>query len=213
MKVYLVRHGETPWNKEKRFQGQIDVPLNDYGRQIAEETRRAMPPVEFDRVYSSPLCRARETAEILLRDKPDFPVIVDDRLKEFGFGSYEGSSISAVADDPTHPMYDCLWHPDTYQAPEGAESFSHLIARAESFVNDCLLPLEGICRNVLVTAHGALNRAIVVALGHKSVADFWTIPYYNCAVTILELTGGRFTLLEEAKIYYTPQSAPFSNGK
>jgi hypothetical protein len=52
-----------------------------------------------------------------------------------------------------------------------------------------------------------------VAVGHKDIADFWTIPYYNCAVTILDLTDGQFTLLQEAKIYYEAQTDPFSNGK
>lgn len=215
MKIYLIRHGETPWNKEKRFQGQIDIPLNDYGREIAELTREAMPRVDYDRIFSSPLVRARETADLLLRGREHVPVVVDERLKEFSFGSYEGTLIADVANNPEHPLYDCLWHPDTYQAPAGAESFQDLVNRAQSFIDDCLLPLQAdpTCRNVLVTAHGAFNRAVVVAVGKKDIADFWTIPYYNCAVTILELTDGRFTLLQEAKIYYEAKTDPFSNGK
>lgn len=208
MKVYLIRHGETPWNKEKRFQGQIDIPLNEYGRRIAEETRLGMPAVHFDKVFSSPLCRARETAEILLRDMPDVSVETDERLKEFGFGPYEGCSIAAVANDPAHPLYNCIWHPDLYKAPAGAESFVDLVSRAQSFIRDRIMPLEATpCQNVLITAHGAFNRAFVIAAGHKGVADFWSVPYLNCAVTVLELSGGSFQLLEEAKIYYTPVSA------
>jgi probable phosphoglycerate mutase len=215
MKIYLIRHGETPWNKEKRFQGQIDIPLNDYGREIAEITRQAMPYVPYDRVFSSPLVRARETADILLRGREGLQVEVDDRLKEFSFGSYEGTLIADVANNPEHPLYDCLWHPDTYHAPEGAESFTDLVHRAQQFIDDRLLLLsqDPTCHNVLITAHGAFNRAVVVAVGHKDIADFWTIPYYNCAVTILDLTDGRFTLLQEAKIYYDAQTDPFSNGK
>jgi len=208
MKIYLIRHGETPWNREKRFQGQIDIPLNEYGRRIAEETRQGLPVVHFDKVFSSPLCRARETAEILLRDMPDIPVETDERLKEFGFGPYEGCSITAVANDPAHPLYNCIWHPDLYKAPAGAESFVDLIRRAQDFIRERILPLESTsCRNVLVTAHGAFNRAFVIAAGHKGVADFWSVPYLNCAVTVLELSGGCFKLLEEAKIYYTPVPA------
>ncbi len=215
MKIYLIRHGETPWNKQKRFQGQIDVPLNDYGREIAEITREAMPYVPYDRVFSSPLIRARETADILLRGRDSIRVEVDDRLKEFSFGSYEGTLIADVANNPEHPLYDCLWHPETYCAPEGAESFADLVARAQNFIDDCLIPLskDPKCQNVLITAHGAFNRAVVVAVGRKDIADFWTIPYYNCAVTILDLTDGQFTLLQEAKIYYEAQTDPFSNGK
>jgi broad specificity phosphatase PhoE len=89
------------------------------------------------------------------------------------------------------------------------------VARAQNFIDDCLIPLskDSKCQNVLITAHGAFNRAVVVAVGRKDIADFWTIPYYNCAVTILDLTDGQFTLLQEAKIYYEAQTDPFSNGK
>jgi probable phosphoglycerate mutase len=215
MKIYMIRHGETPWNKQKRFQGQIDIPLNDYGREIAAVTRDAMPRVPYDRVFSSPLVRAKETADILLRGRDNITVEVDDRLKEFSFGSYEGTLIADVANNPEHPLYDCLWHPELYKAPAGAENFSDLVDRARQFITDRLLPLQAdpTCHNVLITAHGAFNRAVVVAIGGKDIADFWTIPYYNCAVTILDLTDDHFTLLQEAKIYYQALTDPFSNGK
>ena len=69
MKLYLLRHGETAWNNTHRFQGQIDIPLNDFGRELAEITRDAAPEIVFDRVYSSPLSRAFETAVIFMRGR------------------------------------------------------------------------------------------------------------------------------------------------
>lgn len=206
MKIYLVRHGETPWNRKRRFQGQIDIQMNSVGRHAVELTRRAMQDIAFDHVFASPLARARETAKILMRGKHDPAIVFDDRLKEFGFGSYEGADIVAVGKDKSHPLYNCLWHPDRYVAPEGAESFADLVARARSFVEERILPLDGTdCQNVLVAAHGAIIRAIVVAVGHKDIAEFWKVPYPNCAVTILSLDAGQFTLLEEAQILYVPK--------
>ena len=55
MKIYIVRHGETPWNKKKLIQGQQDIPLNDYGRELARKTGEGLKNVPFDRVFSSPL--------------------------------------------------------------------------------------------------------------------------------------------------------------
>ena len=65
MKIYLIRHGETDWNKLRRLQGQADIPLNEFGRQLARETDPALRDVPFDRIYTSPLKRARETAELV----------------------------------------------------------------------------------------------------------------------------------------------------
>ena len=69
MKIYLVRHGETEWNKEYRLQGQADTRLNDYGRELAVITAEALNDIPFDVIYHSPLCRAEETAVILKSDR------------------------------------------------------------------------------------------------------------------------------------------------
>lgn len=212
MNIYLIRHGETPWNKARRFQGHTDVPLNDFGRELAVLTREAMPAIPWARVYASPLCRALETARLLVEGRTTTDgipqsdcIITDDRLKEISFGPYEGADVRAVAHDATHPLYECLWHPDRYVAPAGAESFDDLTARMRSFMDDVLLPLEAELpadANVLVVAHGALIRSAVVSIGRKSVADFWSIPYENCCVTRLSLCDGKFALEEEARTYY-----------
>lgn len=204
MQLYFIRHGETPWNKARRFQGQIDIPLNDYGRFLAQKTREGLADIRFDRVFCSPLGRARETAEILLSGVfPVEDIVLDDRLKELGFGAYEGVDIRSVAHDETHPLYSCLWSPADYIPPQGAESFSDLVERAHSFLQDVILPLESEVERVLVVAHGALNRAMVVASGHKEIAEFWSVPYHNCCVTRMTLQDGTLMLDSEAELYYT----------
>ena len=67
MKIYFVRHGETDWNKERKIQGQVDIPLNEFGRHLARETAKGLRDVPFDVCFTSPLGRARETAEIILQ--------------------------------------------------------------------------------------------------------------------------------------------------
>ena len=87
MKLYLIRHGETDYNKQKKNQGQIDVPLNEYGRELAVKTREGLFNIPFDLCLCSPLGRARETAELVLEGR-NVPVIIDERIIEVSFGSY-----------------------------------------------------------------------------------------------------------------------------
>lgn len=208
MKLYLLRHGETGWNKTGRFQGQTDIPLNEAGRVLAALTRENMPPVRFDRVYCSPLCRAVETAQIFLKERyPLGDIRYDDRIKEISFGEYEGSSIEEAKVNEQHPMYQMLWHPENFLPKDGVgETFQQVVDRAGDFLFNEILPLEGECENILVVAHGALNRSIVVAAGHKSIKDFWGAKYMNCCVTTLEIQKGEISLLKEAEIFYDPSN-------
>lgn len=205
MKVYLLRHGETSWNNTHRFQGRIDIPLNDFGRELAQITRDAMPYIPFDRVYSSPLIRALETAEIFMRGRmPLDQIIKDDRLLGISFGPQEGTDIEIAGKDPSHPLYQCLWHPENYAPTDGSESFEALVARAKGFIYDELLPLEWSCKNVLIVAHGALIRGLICAAGFKKIRDFWATQHLNCSVTTLDVTDGRISLDREAEVFYDP---------
>ena len=83
MKLYLVRHGQTDWNKEKRLQGQEDIPLNDFGRHLAKETGIGLRNVRFDLCFSSDLKRALETANLILDEgSSKVPIIMDKRLEQ-----------------------------------------------------------------------------------------------------------------------------------
>ena len=89
MELYLIRHGETDYNKERKIQGSCDIPLNEYGRELARETAEGLKDIPFDVIFTSPLCRARETAEWIARGR-QIPVYEDKRLQEICFGEYEG---------------------------------------------------------------------------------------------------------------------------
>ena len=80
MLLYIVRHGETDWNKSHRVQGRTDIPLNDYGRRLAEETAEGMKDIQIDIGMTSPLLRAKETAQIILKGR-DVPLYDEARLQ------------------------------------------------------------------------------------------------------------------------------------
>lgn len=203
MKLFMLRHGETDWNKAHRFQGQIDIPLNDWGRELAQITANKWPIIDYDRVYCSPLIRAQETAHIVLNGRPELDhIITDPRITEFGFGPCEGKIIDEESQNPDSPMYNMLHHPELYVPVEGAESFQDLVNRAHDFLTDEILPLEGKCENVLIVAHGALIRALVCAAGLKTIAGFWDVRYFNCCLTTLDVTSGSFSMISEAETFY-----------
>ena len=91
MKIYLMRHGETKWNKRSKLQGQVDIPLAPKGIEQAEMTSEGMKDIPFDHIFSSPLKRAYKTAQVVRRDRP-IEIVRDDRLKEMSFGTSEGLS-------------------------------------------------------------------------------------------------------------------------
>ena len=92
MEIFMVRHGETEWNRQRRLQGRTDIPLNDAGLAEARKAAKALRDVNFDRIFTSPLQRARKTAEIL-RGSREIPVTVEPVLIEVSFGVGEGLSI------------------------------------------------------------------------------------------------------------------------
>lgn len=207
MKIYLVRHGETEWNKEYRLQGQADTRLNDYGRELAQITAEALKDIPFDVIYHSPLNRAEETAVILKKSRT-IDIIADERIKEMSFGTAEGCHILSIKNNPEDPMYNFLKHPGDYIPPENGERFEEVAARSAEFMKETILPLEGKYQNVLIVAHGAVNRTILNAIAGIPVSDFWNIRLKNCAVSIIDLTNGILTIEQEGAIYYPTEERP-----
>ena len=89
MKFYIIRHGQTNWNKEGRIQGKTDIELNEEGIKQAEEAKRILKDYPIDMIVSSTLKRARKTAEIINEAK-NVPIMFDKALEERGFGDFEG---------------------------------------------------------------------------------------------------------------------------
>lgn len=202
MNLYLVRHGETEWNHLRKMQGQMDIPLNEYGIELAEMTAEGMKDIKFDRVFASPLIRAKKTAEIIAANS-GVPVETDDRLKEIAFGDGEGSNINEAKANPEHPMHNFFIHPDKYVPLNGGETYQQVQDRGLEFIRDVVAPLEGTVENVVIVAHACIIRSIMMEVKDREWKDFWGGVYYkNCCVCILKCRDGRLTALEEAKVYY-----------
>lgn len=201
MRIFLMRHGETDWNKARRLQGQSDIPLNENGIELASVTARALAEEPFGAAFCSPLGRAKETAKIILGTR-EVPLYADDRLKEINFGANEGIRFDAAKENPEDPLHDFFCRPEHYLPPEGAESFAQVAERGQSFLQEKIMPLEGKCKTVLIVAHGAFNRCLLNSIVGTPLTDFWRILLPNCAVSILSLEDGQIKVLEESRVYY-----------
>ena len=145
--LWLVRHGETDWNIEKRFQGQTDVPLNANGRLQARELAVQLDGIHFDAIFSSDLSRARETAEILAA-RVLLPVQLDPRLREIRHGAWEGQTLDP---DKSVEMRSLYADPLDAHAP-GGETLSQVAARTRLALDKIASSYPD--QRVLVVAHG-----------------------------------------------------------
>lgn len=200
MRIYIVRHGETEANKQGYVQGWTDVPLNGNGRILAELTGRGIKGIRFDHCISSPLIRAKETAEILLRESGNnISISFDNRIKEMNFGSFEGVSVrdELVAQFLKDPVVD-------FKIP-GGESIQEVMKRTQEFLKELIAKDDN--KTYLVSTHGCALRAMLNFL-YENQDDYWHghIPY-NCCVNIIEVKDGTATLVADDLIYYDKKLA------
>ena len=209
MKIYFVRHGETDWNKERKIQGQVDIPLNEFGRHLARETANGLRDVPFDVCFTSPLGRARETAEIILQGR-DVPILEDKRILEMNFGVLEGKCCSKEGWDVPDSFQMFFDDPVHYQAPEGGEDFQAVRERTGDFLNWLFAQEQYQDSTVLVTTHGAAMAGLLNNLKKKPLAEYWGVGVHkNCGVTEVDVTDGRIEIISENKVYYTDVVKPW----
>lgn len=168
---YLIRHGETTWNAERRVQGHTDVPLHDGGREQAFRTGQRLADTRFAAVYSSDLIRARETAEIIVAASNTGPyeIVYDERLREVSFGELEGKTWTEMDEGVR-----AVQHERSLDfAPPGGESYRQMLDRLGAFAG--MIKERHANDDVLVIGHGAAFRALAVRLLDLPDETFWSL--------------------------------------
>ena len=160
MVFYLVRHGETDWNARRIVQGSTDIPLNARGLEQAASAREEMKDLPIDVIYSSPLSRARVTAEII-NEYHQVPIIPEARLREREFGIFEGK---AYEDYPSA----LFWDYEKNLRFDGAETVKEVFERIYACLDDIRAAQKGKC--VMLAMHGGAARA-VYSYFHRASAD------------------------------------------
>ena len=189
--LLLVRHGETDWNLQQRWQGHSDTPLNDAGREQAR--RLAAELASADALYSSDLARARETAEIL-GARLGLEPRLDERLRERGFGRWEGLTMADIEERYADDVR--LWRAGTGPGAQDAEPIEAFAARVRSFLDD--IAQRHPDEEVLVVAHGGTIRAAhAIASGLDYVRDHAQIPGVpNCSIRRYGFQAGKLAPID-----------------
>lgn len=159
--------------QEKLVQGRKDIPLNEYGRHLAWETSYGMRQYQIDLAYTSPLRRAKETAEILLEGR-NIPLYEDQRIQEISFGSYEGMSCVDKTKEENLAFQKFFQDTGNYIPPEDAESVEQLYERTGEFLKSLEESKKLKDKNLLISTHGAAMTAMLNRMrGSLSVEHFW----------------------------------------
>ena len=151
--IYIVRHGQTEKNKANVLQGRSDVPLNEAGIRQAEDVRDRFRSlgIQFDKVYTSPLIRAVQTAKIIAEGASP---MIEGRLIEMDYGPYEGMDLAQPAPEVMAFFQDFV-HIST---PEGMEALSAVVARLGTFLEE--IREEAVSQNILLSTHAIAMKAL-----------------------------------------------------
>lgn len=197
-RILLVRHGETNWNRDKRFQGQIDVPLNDNGRRQGKQCAEFLKTIHIDHAVSSPMARPKETAELILQHHLGVQLSLDDNLREISHGLWEGKLEAEIEAEFPGELQRWKETPEAVQMPEG-ENLKQVWERArlawQAILDSVVTPVDGEDlghpQTILVVAHDAVNKALLCQLVGLGPDHFWTFKQGNGSVSVIDYPHGR----------------------
>ena len=189
-RIYLVRHGQTQWNREEIFRGTTDVPLNESGLKEADLAAEALREEPIKAVYASPLARAKQTAEAIARIHRTEVRVIDD-LRDICFGEWQGVSHKEVRERYADLYRRWLEEPQTVTFPDG-ESLAALASRAVPAVRRVVL--DHAEDTIAMVSHRVVNRVLICGLVGIDLARFWQIGQDTTAINLLTWKKGRFTL-------------------
>lgn len=201
MLLYVLRHGVTQWNRLKKVQGAVDIPLAQEGIDLARATGEALKDVPFDLCYTSPLIRAKQTAAFVLGDR-NIPIIEDKRIQEIDFGVLEGTRFK---DDDgniiSEEMNIFFNYPTRFVRPERGENIQDILKRTRDFWEEITTTPSLEDKTVLISSHGCAVRALLQNV-YRDPKHFWhgCVPP-NCSINLVEVKNGQPHFLEEDKVY------------
>jgi len=177
--VTLVRHGQTERSAAMAYSGRMDIPLTDIGRQQARECARSLAGTGIDAVVTSPLIRARATAEAIA-DAAGAPLTIDERLAEIDYGLFEGLDRAGARARFGQAFED--WRADPFGAPvPGMETLPAALERARAATADALAAHE----HPVIVGHQGILRIVLIALGELAPGDYFTLRLHEAAPVVI----------------------------
>ena len=186
LRLIIVRHGETSWNKVKRKQGHRDIPLSTTGKLQVQKLAKRLEKESIDMIYTSTLSRAKSSAKII-NQYHSAPVIIDARLKEMNYGIFEGKTDHDIA---TIPLLKKEWENRNkdyldYRLPNG-ESFNDVKRRVKSILKEILKNKN---KTILIVGHGTMKRALLSILTKMNPEQLRNEFIHATAVSIVTING------------------------
>lgn len=193
--LILVRHGVTAWNRERRFQGQLDTPLSEDGRQQARRlaARLAAAPRTITAIYTSDLQRARDTARPVA-EALDLPLVIDTGLRERGYGAFEGRTFEEIEHDLADAWRRWREREPDFELPGGGESLSRFHLRVQQTL-DRLVGRHSGTTVLAVTHGGVLDSAYRIASG-LAMEAVRRHDLHNASLNTIALDAGAYRLIE-----------------
>ncbi|MFM6188567.1 MAG: histidine phosphatase family protein [Planktothrix sp.] len=188
-RLLLVRHGETEWNRMGQFQGQIDVPLNDNGREQARKATEFLKDIKIDVAVTSPMARPKETAEIILQEHPGIELQFEPEFCEISHGLWEGKFETEIEQLYPGLLQEWKTAPQTVQMPEG-ENLQQVWQRSLMAWKQIVATYNHQSVTILVVAHDAINKALLCQLFNLPPDHFWNFKQGNGAVTVIDYPHG-----------------------
>ena len=183
LELWLVRHGQSTFNAEKRIQGQANAPLSELGIRQAKRLSERLAEHKFDHVHTSDLQRALQTAEIVC---PDLPLIKDSRLREVSLGILQGTLETEHSEEQAAMLEHFRADTENHRVPEG-ESFTEVRERVIAWQRD--LPDAG--KTIVFTHGGVISTVLRTLMGQPSG---WTWALNPTGITRLLFTADTITL-------------------
>lgn len=184
LRLFITRHGQTEWNTQNRMQGWKDSPLTDLGIRNAIELGNRLNQVEFKAVYSSPLKRTVDTADLIIRER-QIPIITDKNLREMNMGDWEGRVQEDIQKEAPESFHKFWSKPHLY-IPESGEAFIDVQSRA-------LLAIDRIQKkqhagNVLVVTHTIVIKSLLAHYKQLGIENLWDPPFiHDTSLTLIEV--------------------------
>lgn len=172
--IYFIRHGETDYNKDAKFQGHLNIPLNKEGINQAHVALEQSKQLKLDKIYCSPLSRAKQTAEII-NSYHNTKLIEDVRLKEIYMGSLQGRMLKDLSDEEKRLAFS---NPEHF----GGETHEQFCSRIISFFKE----IENSDENILIVSHGGIYRALYKHLNNLDSLEFNLKPLPNAKIVLLK---------------------------
>lgn len=205
MRILLARHGETPWNAEGRYQGQIDIPLSPIGQAQAQALGERLASVDITRAVASPLVRAQLTAQLALGAGRAPMLLTEPDLQEIAHGEWEGLLASEIHEKDPSRLQAWREEPDTVLMP-GGESLRLVLERSWRGLARAAEGL-GDHDTLLVVAHDAVNRVILCRILGLPLSRLWSFRQAPTTLNLLE--GPDLDQLEVVRLNDCAHHTPF----